>query len=483
MSKRVGVHRDQRMLLPETVEDYVTADNPTRVVDAFVETLNLEELGFEQRKEGRVGAPMYDPAAFLKLYIYGYLNRIRSSRELEKATRRNLEVIWLMRKLQPDHWTINEFRKKHSTCFKRVFREFNLVCGQLGLFGGELIAIDSAYFKGVNNPANNYTKTKLASVLRKIDQQTSEFLAQLEANDETQQKQGAPECRDLEQKLKDLQEKRAEANRLMEMIEQSPTGQISLADPDSRCLKKAGQSVIGYHVQIAVDARNKLIVANETLKTGGDVAQLFNMSMQAKEMLGVEKLNAVADRGYYNVDQIKACDENGITSFVPEQRENKTGDGSISSKDFIYNEEKDVLICPMGQELHRHKDEQIRDTHYQVYYNSSACRRCPIVKQCASGPFRKIKMQADYKVIDALRERLKQHPQILKDRTSLVEHPFGSMKFWMGCGAFLTRGWKKVAGEIDLTTLAYNMKRALNIVATSDLLEFLKARKLEARIV
>lgn len=475
MAVRYGVNREERMLLPESVEDYVGASNAVRVVDAFVEGMDLGKLGVMVNEAG-VGASTYDPKALLKLYIYGYLNRVRSSRELEKAARRNLEVIWLMRQLTPDHWTINEFRKRHADKFKGVFREFHLVCGQMGLFGAELVAIDSAFFKADNNPSRNHTKGKLAETLRRIDEATEAYLRRLEASEEEAPSQGGEEIKDLKTRLEELSQKRAQALRLLEAVEQSPTGQVSQTDPESRSLKKGPQAMVGYQVQIAVDAEQHLIVVNETQKTGGDKQALSGLALQAQDALAVETLDAVADGGYYNVEQIKACAEAGITAYLPEPPPKQAGTGLYQLKDFRHDPATDTLECPQGQKLDRHEDTELRNNRYKVYYNLAACRACALRPQCTSGRYRKIKMPWNLPVVEALRERCQRAPQILKKRAAVVEHVFGTMKFWMGAGALLTRGWRSVSGEINLTCLAYNFKRLLNLFSVRDLLSWMQAR-------
>jgi transposase len=473
MAIKYGVGREERQLLPECVEDYVGANNAVRVVDAFVEGLELGKLGISVNESG-VGASSYDPKALLKLYIYGYLNRVRSSRELEKAAKRNLEVIWLMRKLTPDHWTINEFRKKQGGKFKRVFREFHLVCGQLGLFGAELVAIDSAYFKGSNNPSKNHTKSKLAETLRRIDEATEAYLRRLEAS-EQEATEGGEEIKDLRTRLETLSQKREQAERLLEAVEESPTGQVSQIDPESRSLKKGQQAVVGYPVQVAVEAEHHLIVANETQKTGNDYHALASMGQQARETLQAEKLEVVADGGYYSVAQLKECEEAGITAYVPE-RTKKAGEGLYDLEDFAHEEATDTLVCPQGQRLRRHADTGLRGEPYKVYYSTTACRSCAVVAQCTKGKYRKVSVPLNLSTVEALRERCRRAPQIFKKRSALVEHVFGTMKFWMGASAVLTRGWKSVSGEIDLTCLAYNFKRVINIFGAANLTAWLQAR-------
>jgi len=475
MSLRLGVNRTQSMLLPERVEDYVTPSNPVRVIDAFVDGLDFLELGFMWRADHLVGAPAYDPKALLKLFIYGFLNRIRSSRDLEKATKRNLEVIWLMGKLQPDHWTINAFRKSNRDHFKAVFRQFNLLCGKLNLFGNELVAIDSTFFKAVNNSARNFTQNKLDTALQEIDKQTQAYLKELETNDQAKVSQSMGEDKNLSAKIQKLAQKRKEIQELLQAAQASATGQVSLTDPDSRCLIKRSDRVVGYQVQIAVEAKSHLIVVNETLLRGGDSDQLVPMSEKVKKELGVQQIAIVADGGYYNVDQLKTCQENGVEVHVPIKPARKSGDGTFPLEAFRHDEQRDILTCPKGKELTRHADTVMGEDIYKVYYNTAGCRGCPVLEQCTKGKYRKIKIHTETQTLQALKQRLADEPDKLKQRGAIVEHPFGSMKFWMGCREVMTRGWRSVCGEINLTCLAYNMRRAMNLVGVEDLIRAIRS--------
>jgi transposase len=480
MAIKSGVGREEMLLLPECVEDYVGHNNAVRVVDVFVDGLDFVKLGIVVNEFG-VGASSYDPKAMLKLFIYGYLNRMRSSRDLEKAANRNLEVIWLMRKLTPDHWTINEFRKKHAGKFKGVFREFHLVCGQLGLFGAELVAIDSAFFKAVNNPSKNYTRAKVDTMLRRIDEATEAYLSKLEASEKENAGQGGEEIKDLKTRLETLSQKRERAVSLLEAIEKSPTGQISLTDADASSLKKGQQAMVGYQVQIAGEDVHHLIVADETQLTGGDRPALPSMARQSRETLDAKDLAAVTDGGYYSVEGIQECEKAGITTYVPEKAARKAGEGLYEREDFGHEESSDTLICPQGQKLSRHADTILNGgERYKVYYNSAACRGCALRAKCTSGEYRKINIPYNLAAVEALRERWRSAPGMSKKRSSIVEHIFGTMKFWMGAGTFMTRGLEKVSGEIKLTCLAYNLKRVINIFGSANLTAWLKARPMPA---
>ena len=474
MSYRSGVDRNQVLLLAERVEDYVGPENPVRAVDAFVEGLDLPSLGMTVRGTGALGAPEYDPRALLKLYVYGYLNRLRSSRELEKATRRNLEVIWLLRQLTPDHWTINAFRKTHRACFKAVFRQFHLVCARLGLFGAELVAIDGTFIKAVNNPQDNFTAAKVEKLLTQIDARSEAYLQELETMDREaagQSLAGGSMGEDRVQKAARLQQKLAamevERNRCRELLsamEQSPTGQISLNDPDARSLNKGSQRTVGYNAQIAVDAAHHLIVAEEVTQEPNDTQLLAPMAGAAKKALGVGHLKATADGGYYSHEQMRQCAEQGIETYVPRPATREAGAGTYPLERFTYDAKEDHFVCPQNRTLTRHEDSRKGRNWYRVYYaGTAACRDCPVRGQCTRGPYRKLTIPVEEPIIAAVQARLKQHPEVFAQRRNLVEHPFGTMKFWRGAHHFLTTGLERVRAEFTLSCLAYNFTRVLNL--------------------
>ena len=483
MTYRCGVDRAQVMLLAERVEDYVGEDNPVRAVDAFIEGLDLPGVGFAIRSDGALGASEYDPRAMLKLYVYGYLNRVRSSRELEKATQRNLEVIWLMRKLRPDHWTINAFRKAHRGCFKAVFRQFHLVCAQLGLFGAELVAIDGTFLKAVNHPQDNFTQAKVQKWLRQIDERSEAYLQELETLNKEAAAQSLAEAAGgdrtgqaghLKQKLADMEAKRTRCQELLVAMEQSPTSQVSLNDPDARSLDKGSQRTVGYNAQIAVDAAHPLIVAEEVTQEPNDTQLLATMAGAAKAALGVEQIKAVADRGYYSHEQMRQCAEQGIETYVPMQKTNAAGTGAYPLERFAYDAGKDHFLCPQGRILTRHGDSRKGRNEYRVYYaGKAACRDCPVRAQCTQGQYRKLTVPVDEPIIAAVKARLQEHPQVFAQRRNLVEHPFGTMKFWQGYHHFLTTGLERVRAEFTLSCLAYNFRRVLNELGVGPLLEAL----------
>ena len=480
MQYLAGVDRNQSMLLPATVEEYVSPENPVRAIDVFIEGLNVQALGFPLRAEKNEGAPSYHPRELLKLYLYGYLNRIRSSRELEKATHRNLEVIWLVRQLRPDHWTISNFRKQHRERFRKVFREFTLLCGKLGLFGADLVAIDSSHFKAVNSPKRNFTKAKVQALLEAVDEKTEAYLKDLETADKEAPSQGSSgkeDAKSLREKLAQLEVERQRCSELMQALEQSETGQISETDSDSRMLKKGEQSVVGYNVQIAVDAEHHLIVAEQVTQENSDWQMLSPMAAQAKEALGAEKLRVVADAGYCSHAQISLCAELGVEANVPNEQHRAAGTGAYPREKFRYDAQADVCICPQGQTLHRHSDNTRRGLRYQVYYNVSACAQCPVRAECTKGKYRKVQLAEGHELFAAAQERWRTQPELRKQRRCLVEHPFGTLKFWWGLRAFLCRGLKAVQAEFSLAALAYNFRRVLNVLGTAELMDKLQPQR------
>lgn len=481
MGFKTGTDRMEELLFPPCIDDYVSVDNPVRVIDAFVEQLSLKELGLEERKDKkRNGANAYDPRALMKLYIYGYSNRIRSSREMEKATHRNLEVIWLMRELRPDHWTINEFRKKHPGVLKQLFRDFHLICRGLGLIGGKLVAVDSAFFKGSVNRANIHTTQRLEKSLEKLDRSIAGHMAKLSAaenEDSAATSAPGPSPAQIKAAMQDLRTKRDAMEELKKAAQSSPTGQVSAVDPDSRLLRKGGECVGGYQVQTAVDSANHLIVVEHTMDGGTDSGELAAMAQRSREALGGGALKVAADGGYYSEEGLEGCENlDGVEVHMPVKTERGAKKNLYGSDRFDHNGEKDVVTCPQGHELARHGDSRPKGDGrvYRTYYNTRACACCPVRAKCTEGKYRKIHISVRKPLVDALKRRLKEQPEVYARRAATVEHPFGSMKFWMQGNALMTRGLKKVSGEISLTCLAYNLKRAIKILGVAELVRYLQ---------
>jgi transposase len=465
-----GTPREQAILFPETIEEYISDDNPVRFIDAFVDQLDLQAAGFQRTLPSETGRPPYAPGDLLKLYIYGYLNRIRSSRKLEQEAARNIEVMWLLRKLKPDFKTIADFRKDNRNAFKQVFRDFILLCRKLELFGGELIAVDGSKFKAVNNSKRNFTKARLLKTLKRIDEKIEGYLNEL---DECDSKVPSPKrysVAELESKIEHLKDRQDRYSQLLQEIEESGETQVSLTDADSRSPK----APVSYNVQTAVDEKHKLIVTQDVTNAVTDRDQLSNIAIQAKETLGVEKLKVVADMGYSHGKEIKACEEAGLEPYVPTPVTSANRKlGLYGKEQFVYDAEKDVYRCPAGQELTYRFDTHELGRHIR-YYKTSACHTCAIKAKCTRNKEgRRITRWVDEHIMERMQARIDANPELMKKRKQIVEHPFGTIKYWNDQGHFLMRGLENVRAEFSLSALIYNLKRVINIIGVPKMLEAL----------
>jgi transposase len=460
-----GHDRSQILLLPESVDDYVGADNPVRFIDAFVDGLDLAASGFIRVEPKVTGRPGYAPGDLLKLYIYGYLNRVRSSRRLEAETHRNLEVIWLLRHLTPDFKTIADFRRDNRAAFRSVFREFVLLCRQLDLFGRELLAVDGTRIKAVNNKDRNFTRNSLETFIRAADERLVDYLRRLDEGDVTEDgTSGGARTNNLAQKIAALRDKRGRYAAMLGELEQSGESQISLTDPDSRAMAGHTKIGVGYNVQIAVDAKHKLIVEQAVTNQVVDMGLLKETAEPARAILDVETIDVVADRGYFKIEDIEACEKAGIMPHVPKpQRGPAVREGFFRKDEFRYDPDQNVYICPAGETLSPNHVGKSRDLKKIDYSNPAACRACPLRSRCTTSQ-RRVSRLENEAVLDRMAARLKARPELLDRRRETVEHPFGSIKQWMNQGAFLMKGLDKVRAEFSLTALAYNLRRALNIL-------------------
>jgi transposase len=451
------------LLLPEAVDDYVDAENPVRFIDAFVDGLDLAAAGFARVVPEATGRPGYAPGDLLKLYIYGYLNRVRSSRRLEAETRRNLEVIWLLRHLAPDFKTIADFRRDNRAAFRSVFREFVLLCRQLDLFGRELLAVDGTRIKAVNNKDRNFTRAALTKFIRDADERLADYLRRLDEADVAETSAGS-RMRHLAEKIAALRNKRDGHRALLADLERTGESQVSLTDPDSRAMAGHTRVAVGYNAQIAVDAKHKLIVEQEVTNQVVDMGLLMQTAEPARAILGVERIDVVADRGYFKIEDIEACDKAGLTPHVPKpQRGPAVRNGFFRKDEFRYDPDRDVFTCPGGQTLAPHHYGRSRELQKIDYSNPAACPACPLRSRCTTN-VRRVSRLENEAVLDRMAARLRARPELLDRRRETVEHPFGSIKQWMNQGAFLMRGLDNVRGEFSLTALVYNLRRALNIV-------------------
>jgi transposase len=474
-----GVERGQVVLFPEAVDDYVSGENPVRFIDAFVEQLDMKGLGFARAVPAGEGRPGYDPRVLLKLYIYGYLNRVRSSRRQERETHRNVELMWLLGRLSPDHKTIADFRKEHAKGLRAVFREFTLVCRRLDLFGRELVGVDGSKFRAVNGKERNFSGKELKKLLAKIDARIESYLADLDRADraEAEQGVGGAETPGLAGKVEALKERREEYKRLLEDLEKSGAKQISQTDPESRSMRGGTGSQVCYNAQIAVDEKNHLIAAVEVTQEVTDVHQLSGMARSAQEALGVETLRVVADAGYHNAGEVERCLAAQITPSVPRPRTSKNRKAGLYTKeDFTYLPEPDAYRCPAQQVLPFSFEVQENGEAQRYYLNAAACKGCPLRKQCTkSKAGRRIKRWGKEFLLEEMEARLKAAPDLMRTRKSLVEHPFGTMKRGDDSGYFLLRGLEKVRGEFSLMALSYNLRRAIKLVGVPLLIAALRA--------
>jgi transposase len=467
-----GESRNQIYLLPESVDDYIGEDNPVRFLDAFVGKLELGELGFQHAVPAEVGQPAYDPGDLLRLYLYGYLNRIRSSRRLEKEAARNLEVMWLIRKLRPDFKTIADFRKDNSGAIKRVCREFTLLCQQLDLFGGELVAIDGSKFQAVNSKGRNFSARKLKQVIEEIDAKIEAYLKHLDQRDVEEARVAVPRAAEMKEQLERWRERKQVYQNCQQQLQQSGEKQISLTDPDSRKMSMGHGSQIGYNVQVAVDAKHKLIVEHEVTTAVTDQGQLTLMAERAKRTLGVDRLEVLADMGYYDGAEVKKCEQQGIMAYIPKPLTSaNTKLGLFGKERFHYDTDKDVYVCPAGEELRyrfgtKEKGRAIR------YYSTSACGRCALKAQCTRNKRNRRITRWEYEdVLERMKQRVDQHPELMRQRKMIVEHPFGTIKRWMEQSFFLMRGKNKVSAEMSLTVLAYNLRRVITLIGVPPLIQ------------
>jgi len=470
MSYVEGESREQQVLFPEALDDYISESNVVRFIDAFVDGLEMEELGFGRAAPKETGRPPYDPRDLLKLYIYGYINRIRTGRTLERECHRNVELMWLMRKLRPDFKTITDFRKDNRQAFKGVFRQFVLLCKGLGLVGGELVAVDGSKFKAVNSGERHFTGKKLERRLKELDHKVERYLDELDRSDRSEQ-DSAVDKEDLKQKIEKLKERKGRYEELLKELNSTRQTQISLTDPDSRAMALTPRGEVSYNVQTAVDQKHHLIVAQEVTNEVLDNHQLFTMADRTRQSLGQKELQVVADMGYYNHEELKQCEEAGITTYVSKPLVSKnTARGLFGKEKFVYQADKDCYRCPANERLDFRFETQEGEKKFR-YYWTKACPRCPLKVQCTTDPrFHRIKRWEHEAVLERLEQRVKANFVLIKLRKQLVEHPFGSMKFWNDQRHFLMRGLEKVRAEFSLSTLAYDIKRALKIVGVRGLM-------------
>ena len=471
-----GESRQQVTLMPDVLDDYVGEDNPVRIIDLFVDELDLIKLGFEDAVPATTGRPGYHPSVLLKIYIYGYLNRIQSSRRLERETQRNVEMMWLTRRLTPDFKTIADFRHDNGKGIRNVCKTFVSLCRQLNLFSEAIVAIDGSKFKAVNNRDKNFTPHKLEARIKQVEESIERYLTTLDTIDRTQPAEAKIKSKDLKEKLAKLKGKMKYLQGIGQQLKQQPDGQLSLTDPDSRSMATSGRGtgMVGYNVQTAVDTQHHLIVAHEVTNEGHHRHQLANMATQAKEAIGSEELEAIADRGYYKGPEILKCEEAGITPLVPKtMTSDNKAKGLFDKRDFVYVAEDDEYRCPAGERaIFRYWN--IEQGMKIAAYWSSHCPKCALQAQCTSSKYRRIHRWEHEGVLDAMQRRLDANPGTMKRRRCTVEHVFGTLKFWMGSAHFLMKTLEHVPTEMSLHVLSYNLRRVMSILGADGLLKAMR---------
>src|ERR1700676_1687299 len=469
--------RTQDTFLPCRLEDYVTENNPVRVIDVFVEQLNLSKLGFAGMQPEATGRPAYHPSTMLKIYLYGYLNRVQSSRRLERETQRNVELMWLTGRLTPDFKTIANFRKDNGPAIRAACRQFIVLCRQLNLFSEAVVAVDGSRFKAVNNRDRNYTSAKVQKRMEHIEASINRYLSALDTADQEDAATTPGKPGKLKEKIAALKKRMEQLKEIDALVQAAPDKQISLTDPDARSMATSGKGtgIVGYNVQTAVDAQHHLIVAHEVTNVGNDRDQLSTMAKQAQSAMGREELEVLADRGYYKGEEILACQSAGMTPLVPKPlTSGSKAEGRFGKQDFVYVADDNTWRCPAGERL-TWRFASVENGMTLHSYWTTACQGCPIKAKCTTGKERRIKRWEHEGVLEAMRQRLDNAPEKMQVRQQTVEHPFGTIKAWMGSTHFLTKAPPKVSTEMSLHVLAYNLKRVMKILGVVPLMEAMQA--------
>jgi len=473
-----GEDRSQSTLFPERLDDYVGPDNSVRVVDVFVDELDLGGLGFSRVDPLATGRPSYHPSVLLKLYIYGYLNRVQSSRRLEREAGRNVEVMWLTGRLVPDHKTIANFRKDNGPAIRKVCAQFVGLCRQLNLFADASVAIDGSKFKAVNARDKNFTRGKIKRRMDQLEESVDRYLHQLDSADRQEPSRARTMTTErLNSKIETLKDQMQRLQKLEIQMLATPAQQISLTDPDARSMATSGRGsgMVAYNVQSAVDTKHHLIVAHEVTNSGSDRSQLSAMAKQAKAALKTDKLDVVADRGYFKSEEILACDKAGITVTLPKpQTSGSKAKGNFVKPDFRYVKKDDVYLCPADERLVYHYTNVERGLTLRRYW-TNACHNCAIKDQCTTGKERRITRWEHEHILEEVQQRLDEHPEKMRQRRETVEHPFGTIKCWMGYTHFQMKTLKRVGTEMALHVLAYNLKRVINIIGIRPLIAAMMA--------
>lgn len=495
LDQRLGSKTD--LVVAERLEDHVSEQNPVRVIEAFVESLDLARGGFRFPKDDPLGRgrPAYPPAALLKLYLYGYLHGIRSSRRLEAKCRRNLEVLWLVQKLAPDFKTIADFRRDNRAAFKNLLREFTALCQGLELFGGELLAVDGIKLKAPNHPDRHTSQRKLRRQLETLEQQIEGYLRALDEADATEAgvappaPKALPTTAQVREKLAALRQSQAACRQQLDSLMTTGQKQVSLTDPDSRAMSRGGVNVVGYNVQVVVDAKHKLLVESAATNAVNDLGQLAPMTLAAQAALAQARVDVaarapaaaarpqppaakvVADTGYYKSQDIKACQDAGVEPYVARSHNSQSEhQGLYGKSDFHYDAAADTYRCPAGATLKRRRTVDRGDKIEWEYGAPAACALCAQKRRCTPGRYRTLTRWEHEQRLERMDEQIAREPAVLAQRKALVEHPLGTIKARILAGGFLVRGLEKVGAEVSLAHWAYNFKRVVNIVGVPALL-------------
>jgi transposase len=469
-----GRDRCQTFLLPESIDDYIDEDNPVRAVEAFVNALDLAQLGFGRAVPADSGRPSYHPSTMLKIYLYGYLNRIQSSRRLEREAGRNLELIWLTGRLAPDFKTIAEFRRENGSAIRATCRQFVALCRRLDLFTQAVVAVDGSKFKAVNNRDKNFTIAKVGKRIEQVDASIARYLATLDRADREGSDITESKATRLKEKIAALRGQMRSLKEMQRTVEAAPDQQVSLTDPDARSMATSGRGtgIVGYNVQTAVDAKHHLIVAHEVTNEGHDRTQLVPMGLSAQQATGCTEITVVADRGYFNGDQVLTCEGTGVLPCIPKTLTSSSAKrGLFTRRDFFYDAAHDRYTCPAGQHLTRAAVRSDRRDDIDHYRNLTACFTCSMRVRCTPEKLKRVKRWEHEDVLDAMQARLDRMPDAMGVRRRTVEHPFGTLKSWMGSTHFLTTTLPKVRTEMSLHVLAYNMKRVIAILGVGPLIK------------
>jgi transposase len=485
-----GIERQQSFLLPPSIEEYVGEDNPVRAIDSYVESLDLKILGFKNTDcKITPGQPAFNPKGLLKLYLYGYLHRVRSSRRLEAECQRNLEVMWLLGGLRPGYKTIADFRKENLAALKQVNRDFVQLCKELNLFGAELVGIDGSFFRGNVAKGSIFTAERLKRGLAHLEKDIARFLDEMNQADQQSEGESSSHEPELAKKLEGLRERQKKRQEQLSQLEKSEEKQIAEVDPDARLLNKGGGVVAGYNVQTVVDSKYKLIVTHAVTQDGNDEGQLAPMGLAAKAELEVDKLETTQDQGYFNAQQIKICVENGITPYVskPDKQTHVRLKGRFTRDDFHYEHDINAYRCPAGQILHYQSSREESGKCIWNYRSSAPiCAKCPLKKQClpSKTAYRAVTRWEHEEILVAHQERMaKEGKRKMRQRSGLCEHPFGTLKLICGWTHFLVRGLEKVKAEMSLLVLSYNFKRVLNILGLSAFQAYCLIRRINRPLV